>query len=581
MNSRSMLSKTGMLLFSVAASTWAGMHTDAPPCIASAPNPDPTVSLPPGGDKNYPDLCPFKDELQIPVPAKPYHSTKDADYYRIEMRRFSKKLHSDMPKTCLFGYDGLYPGPTFDIPSNRKIYVDWVNNLGETPKDANDACMDSTGALIHPVKQVAVAPTASVLFPQDWPGSQPPDGLILSHPSPPLTVVHLHGGTSPPGSDGWPDDCYGPGISQTFTYPGESRGALLWYHDHAVMITRLNVLAGLAGLFIVRGPEERFLEPLTRAGRELPLLIQDRNFEIDPKTKTLSGVMLQKLAQDMAEFYGPYTLVNGSVWPYCTVKPQQYRLRLLNGSNGRFYRLRLRIDDQKNLDPCKPAPQSVRYSTKEFTQIGTDSGLLDGPVEIPSDGLIISPAERADIILDLRNYKGKWVSLVNDYPMPLVAFDPMNQGLPNIPHPPRHPEVLQFRVSDEVVRDDFNLNAAQFKKSPRVPVPTGAQRKTRQIYLIEDPPGSNNLLLNGRSWYDGMEEVVRLWRHRGVGAYQHHRGLPPDPSAFGRFRGIRSSQSFDPSLSLGQDVITENYKVWRDSDPQTRPAIPSRHCSRE
>jgi spore coat protein A len=314
--------------------------------------------------------------------------------------------------------------------------------------------------------------------------------------------VHLHGGTTPPGSDGWPDDAFPSGDSAFYTYPGEPRATQLWYHDHADMITRLNVAAGLAGLYLVRDAvEDKLGLPKLKYDRngvptgmqhELPLLIQDRNLELDQNNQ-FNGRMLHKLAGDGAEFYGPYTLVNGKIWPYVEVEPRQVRLRLLNGSNGRFYRLRLK-DDQGN------------YKTDDFQQIGTDSGFLDHPVPIPPAGLTLSPAERADVILDLKQYAGKSVSLVNDYPMPMLPVNPIDD---NDPDAPKYEEVLQFRVAARsATPDDLDLTKAfqGFKLDPR-PKPTDATRK-RKIYLIEDPPGT--LTMNVRLFHDRVEEVVHL-----------------------------------------------------------------------
>jgi spore coat protein A len=504
-------------------------------------------------DPKPPSLAPYKDKLTFPPPAKPVDVRGNVQYYRITMKRSSAKLHADLPPTDLFTYDGSYPGPTFDVKSSQKVVVEWVNDLSQP----------------HPVTQAFVSASGSMLFPQDWPGTAGQTGTdneTSAYPSPLTTVVHLHGGTTPPGSDGYPDDAYPPGQSAIYNYPGEPRGALLWYHDHAMMITRLNVYAGLAGLYIVRDDAETALK-LPRGEYELPLLIQDRNFALDKKNEKFTGGLLHKLVQKGAEFYGPYTLVNGVVWPYAEVEPRQLRLRLLNGSNGRFYRLRLRTDDQRDGAPKAAKPC---YSTAEFTQIGVDGGLLDAPVAVPKAGLTLAPAERADVILDLRQHAGEWVALENDYPMPMVPpNDP--PGLDNIPHAPIHPEVLLLKVGDKPVKDDFTLDPAKFAKSPRI-TPT-ADIPRRQICLIEDPPGSNNLKLNGRSWYDGIEEVVRLggtevWEFINTTKDVHPMHLHlVDFEVFER-------EPFDFKDGVDQGAATTLYKVWRDADALARFPYP-------
>ena len=121
-------------------------------------------------------------------------------------------------------------------------------------------------------------------LPQDWPGTANAKPSTVFAPAPIWTVVHLHGGSTPPGSDGYPDDAFPPGDQAVYTYDGQPRASLLWYDDHADMITRLNVQAGLAGMYIVRDEVEDALK-LPRGGQhELPLLIQDRNLDVDEAT---------------------------------------------------------------------------------------------------------------------------------------------------------------------------------------------------------------------------------------------------------------------------------------------------------
>ena len=158
---------------------------------------------------------------------------------------------------------------------------------------------------------------------------------------------------------------------------------MLWYHDHAIGQTRLNVYAGLAGVYLIRDDEEDALG-LPSGDYEVPLIIQDRSFATDGS--------LTYPVSDMAgsedhpgpwvpEFFGDTILVNGKVWPHFEVEPRKYRLRILNGSNARFYRLRL-------------------SDGRPFVQIGADQGLLSAPVQ--TGRLLLAPAERADVIVDFR-----------------------------------------------------------------------------------------------------------------------------------------------------------------------------------
>jgi spore coat protein A len=241
---------------------------------------------------------------------------------------------------------------------------------------------------------------------------------------------------------------------------------MLWYHDHAYTITRLNVFAGLAGGWIIRGPEEKNLN-LPSGDFEWPLIIQDRNFDTDGDN--LASRLLHKaetdtskfvptdaspLPQDTAEFFGPFTLVNGSLWPSVDVQPKPYRFRVLNGSNARTYQLFL-VDDTGAL------------RNDLIRQIGTDAGLLADAVCIDSlkypasdptfpskpKGLILAPAERADLVVDFQRAPGetlRWVNLAaapfDGSPAvdPTVTWDTQLAQLIGARVP--FPEVMQFVV---------------------------------------------------------------------------------------------------------------------------------------
>ena len=152
------------------------------------------------------------------------------------------------------------------------------------------------------------------------------------------TVVHLHGGLTPASSDGWAENLFAPGQPAVFHYPMDQRAALLWYHDHVMGITKLDVYAGLAGLWIVRDDRERELGLPEGPPFEVPLVIQDRNFDLDDEGR-LTGRLVHKTDSEVMEAFPPFTVVNGKVWPVLDVRPATYRLRVLNGSNARTYRL--------------------------------------------------------------------------------------------------------------------------------------------------------------------------------------------------------------------------------------------------
>jgi FtsP/CotA-like multicopper oxidase with cupredoxin domain len=208
-----------------------------------------------------------------------------------------------------------------------------------------------------------------------------PDAAALTG----YTVVHLHGAVTGAPSDGWTENIFAPGQHAVSDYPMDQRAGLLWYHDHVMGVTRLTVYAGLAGLWIIRDQRERELGLPEGPPFEIPLLLQDRNFGRAPGGR-LTGELVHKTSPETMEAFAPFTVANGKVWPVLDVQPATYRLRVLNGSNARTFRLVLLRDGRPELD--------------RITQIGTDGGLLPAPVAVPAGGLVLAPAERADLLVD-------------------------------------------------------------------------------------------------------------------------------------------------------------------------------------
>ncbi|MBV8152717.1 MAG: multicopper oxidase domain-containing protein, partial [Candidatus Eremiobacteraeota bacterium] len=265
----------------------------------------------------------------------------------------------------------LYPGPTIEAERGRPVTVEWHDELeGPFPVVVTRAPQPA-GADGVPVQCVA-GRSGGV-----------PDAhaaALAGH-----AVVHLHGGLTPATSDGWTENLMAPGQSALFRYPTNQRAALHWYHDHVMGVTRLQVYAGLAGLWIVREPLERELGLPEGPPFEVPMLVQDRNFDVDDGGR-LAGRLLHKTDPGTMEAFAPFTLVNGKVWPVLEVQPALYRFRIINGSNARAYRLVLFRDGRPELG--------------RLTQIGTDHGLLRAPCAVPPDGLVLACAERADVLAD-------------------------------------------------------------------------------------------------------------------------------------------------------------------------------------
>ena len=217
-------------------------------------------------------------------------------------------------------------------------------------------------------------------------------------------VTHLHGGHTESASDGLPEAWFTQGwkergsqfVKKTYRYDNSQEAATLWYHDHALGITRLNVYAGLAGFYLLRDNNETNLTNsgvLPGSPYEVEIVIQDRMFDATgqlfrPSTNPEIEPGFTPLPPGpsvLPEFFGDFIMVNGAVWPKFEVEPRKYRLRYLNGSDSRFYVLEFRDDETAG------TPQL-------FYQIGTDNGLLVTPV--PLTRLLLGPGERADLIVD-------------------------------------------------------------------------------------------------------------------------------------------------------------------------------------
>ena len=398
-------------------------------------------------------LAKFVDPLPIPSVLAP-NTTLHAgiDYYAITMTQFTQKLHRDLPPTVLWGYNGQYPGPTIEARSTL-------------PHNAT-----------HPGKPVKVSYQNMLpnmhLLPVDRTVHCGPDTASCE----PLvrTVVHLHGGHVDPDSDGDPEAWGSPGSAQNgllfhpnpFLYPNDQDSAALWYHDHALGVTRLHVYAGLAGLYFIRDDQEDSLN-LPKGPYEIPLLIQDRQFHADGSLAYATGSEppepLEPSPSVIPEFFGDTIVVNGKVWPYMEVEPRKYRLRLVNGSNSRFYKMFI-------------------SSRQPFHQIGADGGLLNAPVRVPH--LTLAPGERADVIVDFSILAGQSLILRN------IARSPFPKG--DAPDPNTVGQIMQFRVTKPLAGPDTSQLPDVLR--PVHPISSLSQTdRTRLLILTEETDGHGRL----------------------------------------------------------------------------------------
>jgi spore coat protein A, manganese oxidase len=378
-------------------------------------------------------LAQFVDSLPIPrieqrqgLRPSPADPKRSVSFYRITAQAVTSKVHRDLPPTRFWSFGPSVPGSTFETRAGEPLLVEWVNAL------PNQHFLPIDHA-IH--------------------GAEADKPIVR-------TVVHLHGAKTAPESDGYPEDWIVPGKSSLYYYPNQQDAAMLWYHDHALGINRLNVYAGLLGTFFIRDEVEDALN-LPEGKFELPIILYDRLL-------TRDGQLLYPTSGDpespwVPEVFGNAILVNGKLFPYLEVEPRRYRLRVLNASNARTYHLAFTNSADSNSNDVR------------VHQIGTDQGLLPAPV--PLTRLEISPGERADLVVDFSEHRGAHLILKSD------AF-----------------VIMQFRVASMKVTDASSLPAA-LRPVPKIPESQAVQ--TRLLTLDEYVNKSGNpamLLLNASHW---------------------------------------------------------------------------------
>ncbi|NLK94454.1 MAG: multicopper oxidase domain-containing protein [Clostridiales bacterium] len=404
-------------------------------------------------DPSNPDNIPkFLDELPIPSVAVPKCVGKEnccnkENIYKITMREAYHRFHAFFPPTKIWGYNGMYPGPTIEAFKDISTYVEWANDLPSKHFLPFDNSLHGT---------------------MDEPEVK--------------TVVHLHGANVADHSDGYPEAWYTAGYKITgshftrkeYEYTNHQGATTLWYHDHGMGVTRLNVYAGLAGFYFLRDVLEERLN-LPKGKYEVPLLVQDKSFNSDGSLfyPDAPPFPVDVHPSIVPAFLGNTIVVNGKVWPKLTVEPRKYRFRVLNASNRRQYVFKLSNDE-------------------EITQIGTDGGFLAHSVKINSFKLL--PSERTDIILDFSKFKGQKITLLN------VAGDAdENTGL-----------IMQFNVLECLENEDTSSIPGSIRHDPALREDLVNIRRFIPLEIGQDHYNRPMLMLDGKMWNDPVSEKPEL-----------------------------------------------------------------------
>jgi spore coat protein A len=473
--------------------------------------------------------------------------TTQALHYTVNIRQFADQLHPDLGATTLWGYDpAIALGTTSWKPTHlggivvaRKgvpIQMTFRNRLPSTP-----------------------------LLPVDTTLPGAADG-------PSRTAVHLHGGFVPWVSDGGPMAWFAPdgrkGMSfvnvlnpnaapneAEYYYPNQQSARMLWYHDHAMGITRLNAYAGIATAYIIRDDFEGSLrnaglpDYIENGGRELPIVIQEKIFVdrntirmLDPTWPGLketgelwyphvyeADLWNDSTAPDpscVPEFFGDTMLANGTVYPQANVEARRYRLRILNATQARFMNLQLYVDDGSASGITLNSVGNPRNGPGPgFLQIGTEGGFLPRPVMVPSNvpfnpqtlggSLILAPAERADVIVDFSGFAGRKVILYTDAPAPFPMGDEDNDFKPSSAAGLNTREILRFNIGPATSADPPLRITTKTDLTPGndpLPVRLGDTKipfglNVRQLTLNEDFDSYGRLIqrlgtnqLNGNSY---------------------------------------------------------------------------------
>jgi spore coat protein A len=525
----------------------------------------------PGGSLDPTKISKYVTPLVIP-PQMPWTSRGRAHYYEIAVRQFTQQiLPAGLPATTVWSYGSVnhpgtfnYPAFTIEADYHRPVRIKWINEL-----------VDNDGDFLPHL--LPVDPTLHWANPPGGTTGRDSEPDFTETPGPydgPVPIVtHVHGNHAFDYSDGFAEAWYLPDAQNipagfaakgtfydffrqksplgdqwgagnaVFEYPNDQRAATMWYHDHTLGMTRLNVYAGPAGFYLLRrgpgdlppsvlpGPAPRLGDPEGTRYYEIPLAIQDRSFNDDgslfyPDTRELFDGFQGPYIPDSdvppiwnPEFFANTMVVNGRTWPVLEVEPRRYRFRLLNGCNSRFLILKLASDPRS-----RPAATVL-----PLWMIGAEGGFLPKPVRL--DQVLLAPAERADVIVDFTGLPvGTEIYLIN-----LGPDEPFGEPLPPGPpalfaDPATTGQVMKFIVvpltARDVSRPPDRLHLPAFR-------PLGEASNTRRVSLNEEAstvPGFDGpvaaelgtLNASGLPMPLGWDEPTRLQRHSNRLPWRDH-----------------------------------------------------------
>ncbi|XP_020251817.1 multicopper oxidase LPR2-like [Asparagus officinalis] len=367
------------------------------------------------------------------------------------------KFHRDLPPTPVYAFGtskatATVPGPTIESIQGVATHITWENHL----------------------------PSRHILpFDRTILIANPEGGGIP-------TVVHLHGGVHPPAGDGNPRAWFTSGfkskgpafVSPTSVYPNVQEPGNLWYHDHAMGLTRVNILAGLLGSYAIRNPSvESALGLPSGPDLDRTLIVFDRSFRTDGSLfLNATGNNPSIHPQWQPEYFGDAIIVNGKAWPYLKVARRRYRFRIINASNARYFRF-------------------FFDNGLQFVHIGSDSMYLHQTVT--STNFLLAASETADVIVDFSKSTKDTAILSNNAAYPYPSGDPTDEF---------NGKVMKFIIDKKKAKDDTRIP----KRLMRYPPPAVHRAvETRYITMYEytsktDEP--THFSLNNKTYEDPITE---------------------------------------------------------------------------